>query len=69
MEEINRFGSSESLSSTQTLISSSISMSVFGTPETSAIKGLNTTIDVFRLSPGSISIMSNMTIKTPLMGE
>uniref|UniRef100_A0A0K0G3N9 Spc7 domain-containing protein n=1 Tax=Strongyloides venezuelensis TaxID=75913 RepID=A0A0K0G3N9_STRVS len=66
-EVIDRSGSSGSLNSTTTPMSTSRPSSVCMTPVTPVPEGLNTTFDVFGMSPGNISIASNRTVRTPAM--
>uniref|UniRef100_A0A0N5BST9 Spc7 domain-containing protein n=1 Tax=Strongyloides papillosus TaxID=174720 RepID=A0A0N5BST9_STREA len=66
-EDIDRSGSSGSLNSTTTPMSTSRPASVCMTPVTPVPEGLNTTFDVFGMSPGNISVASNRTVRTPAM--
>uniref|UniRef100_A0A0K0F5C1 Spc7 domain-containing protein n=1 Tax=Strongyloides venezuelensis TaxID=75913 RepID=A0A0K0F5C1_STRVS len=66
-EEIECSGLSGSLNSTKIPMSKERPMTEYGTPENSALEGLNTTFDVLATSPGNISIISTRTQNTPAM--
>uniref|UniRef100_A0A0K0FZM0 Spc7 domain-containing protein n=1 Tax=Strongyloides venezuelensis TaxID=75913 RepID=A0A0K0FZM0_STRVS len=66
-EEIDHSLSSESQTSTPKLMLSSRPKTVYATPEIQTPMRLNTTSDIFGVSPGNISVASNRSLNTPTM--
>uniref|UniRef100_A0A0N5BPJ9 Spc7 domain-containing protein n=1 Tax=Strongyloides papillosus TaxID=174720 RepID=A0A0N5BPJ9_STREA len=66
-EEIECSALSGSLNPTKAPMSNGRPMTACGSPENSALEGLNTTFDVLATSPGNISFVSTRTPNTPAM--